>query len=63
MFVDAEAVEARFTIALPAQGRQVLGQWASKVLTEMLPRYVAESLFFARLDLESTFFPLLLTCF
>ncbi len=31
-------VEARFTVALPARGRTVLGDWAATVLTTNLPR-------------------------
>lgn len=32
-------VEARFTFALPARGRTVLGHWASTVLVQNLPRH------------------------
>lgn len=46
VLVDAQTVEARFTVALPAQGRTVLGQWASRILIENLPRYVIGALFF-----------------
>lgn len=46
VLVDATTVEARFTVALPAQGRSVLGQWASRILIENLPGYVRSSLFF-----------------
>jgi predicted ABC-class ATPase len=42
--VTAETVEARFTVALPAQGRSVLGGWAAQVLVEQLPRFVHVSL-------------------
>lgn len=31
-------VEARFTVALPARGRSVLGGWATEILVENLPR-------------------------
>uniref|UniRef100_A0A1D2A4R6 Isopentenyl-diphosphate delta-isomerase n=1 Tax=Auxenochlorella protothecoides TaxID=3075 RepID=A0A1D2A4R6_AUXPR len=43
-------VEARFTVALPAAGRSVLGRWARSVLTEALPRYVNAALRHASLD-------------
>ncbi|MCY3711387.1 MAG: ABC-ATPase domain-containing protein [Caldilineaceae bacterium] len=39
------AVEARFTVGLPAQGRRVLGRQACRMLLEDLPRAVADSLF------------------
>jgi Predicted ATPase of the ABC class len=35
------AVEARFTVGLPARGRSVLGQWAVAVLVHNLPRWGA----------------------
>lgn len=46
VLVDENRVEARFTVALPAQGRTVLGQWASRILIENLPGYIRSSLFF-----------------
>ena len=39
------AVEARFSLGLPAQGRRVLGRQACRTLLEDLPRVVADSLF------------------
>ncbi len=39
------AVEARFTVGLPAQGRRVLGRQASELLLEALPRILEDSLF------------------
>ncbi len=39
------AVEARFSLGLPAQGRRVLGRQACRMLLEDLPRVVADSLF------------------
>jgi hypothetical protein len=35
------AVEARFTVALPARGRSILGQWAAQILCQNLPRCAA----------------------
>lgn len=43
-------VEARFTVALPARGRSIEGQWCSKILLERLPDLVARSLLFSSLD-------------
>eukprot|EP00624_Nannochloropsis_granulata_P005967 evm.model.NODE_42480_length_25745_cov_44.081219.3 len=43
-------VEARFTVALPARGRSIEGQWCSKILLERLPDLVARSLLFSFLD-------------
>ena len=31
-------LEARFSVALPAKGRTVLGRWASAILMQNLPR-------------------------
>ncbi|KAI3425930.1 hypothetical protein D9Q98_007902 [Chlorella vulgaris] len=44
------SVEARFTVALPARGRSVLGQWASSILLQNLPRYVHQGLQYAQQD-------------
>ena len=35
--VTREVIEVRFTVALPARGRSVLGQWAATILSETLP--------------------------
>jgi predicted ABC-class ATPase len=40
-------VEARFTVALPAQGRRVLGRQAAELLLEDLPAVVAAALTYA----------------
>lgn len=39
-FVDymQGGVEARFTVALPARGRTILGHWAAQILVTNLPR-------------------------
>lgn len=31
-------LEARFTVALPARGRSVLGDWAQEILIHNLPK-------------------------
>ncbi|GAB4823091.1 hypothetical protein N2152v2_010137 [Parachlorella kessleri] len=46
-------VEARFTVALPAKGRTVLGQWALNILVQNLPRYVHTGLLYAQQDAEA----------
>ncbi len=48
--VDADAVEARFTVGLPAAGRRILAHEAVELLLHDLPRVVAESLFYAAVD-------------
>lgn len=50
VLVTKDTVEARFTVALPAQGRSVLGTWAAQVLVEQLPRFVQASLLYRSLD-------------
>lgn len=42
---DDGAVEARFTVGLPAQGRRVLGRQACGILLEDLPELIAGSLY------------------
>ncbi len=34
---DDGAVEARFTVGLPAQGRSIMGQWAAQILADNMP--------------------------
>jgi predicted ABC-class ATPase len=43
-------LEARCTIALPARGRTVLGDWAATIIIDNLPRYVSQGLVFSSLD-------------
>ena len=43
--VTADAIEARFTVALPARGRSVLGQWAATILSETLAGVVHGALY------------------
>jgi predicted ABC-class ATPase len=47
------AMEARFTVGLPARGRRVLGKAAARLLGDVLPRLVAESLVARALDLDA----------
>lgn len=42
----APVLEARFTVALPARGRTVLGEWAAEILATTLPRLVHGALFY-----------------
>jgi predicted ABC-class ATPase len=53
MKVDDQAVEARFIMGLPAQGRRILGRDAVAMFFEELPRIVRQSLFFKALDPNS----------
>ncbi|KAH3732218.1 ABC transport system ATP-binding protein [Pelomyxa schiedti] len=43
-------LEVRFTISLPAQGRTILGQWASQILVDTLPEIVINSMFYNKLN-------------
>ncbi|MEM7146313.1 MAG: ABC-ATPase domain-containing protein [Verrucomicrobiota bacterium] len=52
VIVEEDAVEARFFVGLPAQGRRVLGRGAAAMLCGDLPRIVAESLLFRALNEE-----------
>ncbi len=50
MKVDNQAVEARFFMGLPAQGRRIRGRDAAAMFFEELPRIIRHSLFFKALD-------------
>ncbi|WP_072619426.1 ABC-ATPase domain-containing protein [Spirulina major] len=53
VWVDAQRVEARFTVGLPAQGRRILGRQAAALLCEDVPELVARSLLAPSLDLTA----------
>lgn len=42
--IDTEAIEARFTVGLPAAGRRILGRAAITIFAEMIPQIVREAL-------------------
>ena len=46
VIIDEESgcLEARFTVALPARGRSVLGEWAAEILCTTLPKLIREAL-------------------
>lgn len=44
VIMNNDQVEARFTVALPAAGRSILGQKANQILTEALPGIVKAAL-------------------
>jgi predicted ABC-class ATPase len=50
IFVNAEFVEARFVLGLPAFGRRIAGRHAEAMLFEELPQIVKAALFFSSLD-------------
>ncbi|MBI2876538.1 MAG: ABC-ATPase domain-containing protein [Candidatus Tectomicrobia bacterium] len=50
MRVDAQAVEARFVVGLPAAGRTVLGRQAIEIFTQEIPALVSRSLYHKSLD-------------
>ena len=47
VLVTPEFVEARFTVALPAAGRNILGHKAMEILVEALPSVVQNSLLYS----------------
>ncbi|EIE22453.1 hypothetical protein COCSUDRAFT_16516, partial [Coccomyxa subellipsoidea C-169] len=47
---DQGGVEARFTVALPARGRTILGNLAAQILVDFLPRYIRAGLFYEMQD-------------
>ena len=48
--IDAQRVEVRFTIGLPAEGRRILGKEATAILFEEIPQIVEQSLFYQHYD-------------
>lgn len=50
MRVDAQAVEARFVVGLPAAGRMVLGRQAIEIFAQEIPTLASRSLYSKNLD-------------
>ncbi len=50
VLVSAAAVEARFRVGLPAEGRRVLGRQAAELLCDRLPQLVHRALKYANLE-------------
>lgn len=53
VIITPQFVEARFTVALPASGRSVMGHMAYQSLVEMLPKYVQQGLMYESLNSEA----------
>jgi len=51
---DGGYIEARFTVGLPARGRNIEGRWCAKILTETVPKLVQGSLLWTSLDVPQT---------
>lgn len=43
-------LEARFTVALPAQGRRIIGSMANQIFVAMLPNYVSSAFLYSAID-------------
>jgi predicted ABC-class ATPase len=50
--IGSNAVEARFTVGLPASGRRIAGRQAAELLGNDIPHCVAQALFYAALDAD-----------
>jgi predicted ABC-class ATPase len=50
VWIDAQQIEVRFSVGLPASGRTILGRQAAELLGQDIPEIVRRSLFFAALD-------------
>jgi predicted ABC-class ATPase len=50
VLIDAQGVEARLTLGLPADGRRAAGREAAAMFCDELPQVVAASLLFVKLD-------------
>ncbi|MDH5229413.1 MAG: ABC-ATPase domain-containing protein [Gammaproteobacteria bacterium] len=53
VILNSETLELRCLVGLPANGRRILAQPAQKLLCEILPRIVQQSLFASSLDISS----------
>lgn len=50
VIVTPAHIEVRFTVALPAQGRSIMGEWAATIVTENVPRIVRGTMCHDKLD-------------
>ena len=50
IWIEAEGIEARLTVGLPAFGRRIAGQAAAELLCDDIPQLVAQSLKYTALD-------------
>ncbi len=50
MFINDQQIEVRFLLALPANGRRILGGEAIKMICDYLPAIVERSLFYKSID-------------
>ncbi len=48
--MDAQGVEIRFTVGLPADGRRILGKEAADIFFQELPQIIEQSLFYRSYD-------------
>lgn len=46
------SVEARFTVALPARGRSIEGQWCARILLDRVPALLTKALLYRSLNAE-----------
>ena len=53
VILHRDYIEARFTLALPASGRTVMGKLASTSLIDMLPQYVSSALLYNAIDKQA----------
>jgi len=48
--IDAQGVEVRFTVGLPAEGRRILGREAIEILFQEIPKIIEQSLSYSYYD-------------
>ncbi|WP_088894121.1 ABC-ATPase domain-containing protein [Leptolyngbya ohadii] len=53
VWINAQQVEVRFMVGLPARGRTILGRQAAELLCQDVPEIVRRSLFFAALNAKA----------
>jgi len=52
--IDAQGVEVRFTMGLPAEGRRILGKEAMAIFFQAIPPIIEQSLFYQHYDPSET---------
>jgi predicted ABC-class ATPase len=52
--IDAQGMEVRFTVGLPAEGRRILGKEAVVIFFQEIPQIVEQSLFYRNYDPSET---------
>jgi len=53
VIVTLSEIEVRFTVAMPAQGRSIMGPWAAKIVAENVPTIIRNTISYDKVDQRS----------